>query len=146
VTADLALEIAGETDLDYVETLLEDEGLPSADVRSGPAEFYVATAGTERVGVGGIEHAGSAGLLRSVVVEPRLRGRGYGRAVCERIEDRASADGIETLYLLTTTAAEFFADRGYREIDRDDPPAAIRETTEFAEFCPSTATCMRTSL
>jgi len=146
VTADLALEIAGETDLDYVETLLEDEGLPSADVRSGPAEFYVATAGTERVGVGGIEHAGSAGLLRSVVVEPRLRGRGYGRAVCERIEDRASADGIETLYLLTTTAVEAFGALGYVEVERAEAPADPRRTAQFEELCPASATLMRTDL
>jgi len=132
--------------LEYVETLLAGANLPTGDLRSTPGRFYVALEDGNRVGVGGLELYGSDGLLRSVVVEPSTRGNGLGTAICGALEDRARDEGVETLYLLTTTAAEFFADRGYREIDRDDPPAAIRETTEFAELCPSTATCMRTSL
>lgn len=70
----------------------------------------------------------------------------YGTALCDRLEDRASADGVETLYLLTTTAAEFFADRGYVAVERSGAPDAIRGTTEFADLCPSSATCMAKSL
>jgi amino-acid N-acetyltransferase len=53
---------------------------------------------------------------------------------------------VGTLYLLTTTAREFFADRGYAEVERTEPPEAIRATTEFADLCPSTAACMRKRL
>ncbi|WP_228434553.1 hypothetical protein [Natrarchaeobaculum aegyptiacum] len=52
---------------------------------------------------------------------------------------------VDALYLLTTTAVDFFAARGYDEIDRADAPDAIRNTTEFADLCPSSATCMRRS-
>jgi amino-acid N-acetyltransferase len=132
--------------LSYVETLLSEHGLPSADVRSTPTAFYLARDGDDRVGVGGVEPRGTDGLLRSVVVEPSVRGEGYGSGLCVALEDRARTDGIDTLYLLTTTAAEFFGARGYEPIDRADAPPSIRATTQFDDLCPATATCMRKRL
>jgi len=98
------------------------------------------------VGVGGLERDGSNALLRSVAVEPSVRGRGFGTALCDRLERKARSGDVETVYLLTTTATDFFASRGYVEVEREAAPAAIRETTEFTELCPSTATCMEKSL
>ncbi|ELZ22816.1 N-acetyltransferase GCN5 [Haloterrigena salina JCM 13891] len=142
----VVLRRADESDLPYVERLLSDEGLPSADVRSSPARFYVGYDGDERIGVGGLERYGTDGLLRSVVVERSARADGYGTALCAALERRARADGVETLYLLTTTAAEFFAERGYEYVERTDAPSAIRETTEFDELCPASAACLRKSV
>lgn len=130
----------------YVEALLDDAGQPSRDVRTSPGEFYVGYADGERVGVGGIEQYGTDGLLRSVVVEPAARGRGLGTALCAALEADARAAGVDTLYLLTTTAADFFAARGYDTIERSAPPPAIQRTTEFDDLCPTTATCMRKRL
>ncbi|RDI71997.1 arsenic resistance N-acetyltransferase ArsN2 [Halopelagius longus] len=132
--------------LSYVETVLEANGLPARDVRSKPDCFYVGDDGGEAVGVGGVEAYGSYGLLRSVAVEESARGEGYGTALCDALEAEARESGVETLYLLTTTAAEFFADRGYEETNRSDTPEAIRETTEFEELCPASAVCMKKSL
>lgn len=143
----LALRPTGDGDgLRYVETLLERNDLPTGDVRDEPGRFYVARADGDRVGVGGVEVHGTDGLLRSVVVERSARGQGIGSALVGSLESRASESGVGTLYLLTTTAAEFFAGLGYDEIERDRVPHAIRETTEFADLCPDSATCMRTSL
>ena len=142
----LALEPADEGTLDYVESLLEANGLPTSDVRSKPWCFHVAYDGDERVGVGGVETCGAAGLLRSVAVERSTRGEGLGTAICERLETVARDSGIETLYLLTTTAPGFFAGLGYVEIDRSETPEGIRETTEFADLCPESAVCMRKRL
>jgi amino-acid N-acetyltransferase len=144
--ATIVLRPAEEAGLSSVETLLEANGLPTRDVRSMPECFSVAEANGERVGVGGIERYGADGLLRSVAVEESARGRGFGTAICERLEQRAHASGVETLYLLTTTASEFFADRGYVAVDRREPPDSIRATSEFEELCPATAVCMRKSL
>lgn len=130
----------------YVEALLNDVGLPSRDVRTSPGTFYVGYAEGGRVGVGGIEPYGTDGLLRSVVVEPGARGRGLGTALCAALEAEARAAGVDTLYLLTTTAAEFFAARGYDTIERSVPPDPIQRTTEFDDLCPTTATCMRKRL
>jgi amino-acid N-acetyltransferase len=144
--ATITLERVDVDALAYVEVLLEENDLPSADVRSKPECFYVAREGDERVGVGGVEVYGSDGLLRSVAVERSVRGEGIGTALCDRLEAVAGEDGVGTLYLLTTTAREFFADRGYAEVERTEAPEAIRATTEFADLCPSTAACMRKRL
>jgi amino-acid N-acetyltransferase len=140
------LRPAGEGELAYVEGLLEEHGLPSRDVPANPGRFYVGYDGDERVGVGGLERYGAAGLLRSLVVEPSARGGGIGTAMCGALEEEARLEGVASLYLLTTTAAGFFAARGYAEIDRADAPEAIRRTTEFDELCPASAVCMEKSL
>lgn len=142
----VTLRRADGGDLAYVEGLLADEGLPTRDVRSSPGRFYVAQADGDRVGVGGLELYDTDGLVRSVVVEPSARANGYGTALCGALEAEACDAGVETVYLLTTTAADFFAARGYVDVERAELPPAIRETTEFAELCPSTAVAMRKSL
>ena len=136
----LRLEPAGDA-LAYVERLLARNGLPS-DVRTAPAGFYVARDGQRRVGAGGLERCGDAALLRSVVVERSARGEGIGTALCDALEARAAEAGVDRLYLLTTTAADFFAARGYQRVDRADVPATVRETSEFAELCPDAAAAM----
>jgi len=144
--ASVALERTDESGLAYVEGLLSRNGLPSEDVRSKPACFYVGYDGDEPVGVGGLERYGPDGLLRSVVVGKSMRGNGYGTALCAALEDEARDAAVETLYLLTTTAAPFFSDRGYSPAERATVPATVRGTTEFADLCPTTATCMWKSL
>lgn len=142
----ITVEKADAEDLDYVEALLEAYGLPHQDVRTKPECFFVACADGERVGVGGLETHGSNGLLRSVAIAEPHRGRGYGSALCEALEDYARENGVETLYLLTTTASEFFRQRGYDAISRADAPSRIRQTTEFADLCPDSAICMEREL
>jgi amino-acid N-acetyltransferase len=142
----LTLQQADDSTLSYIETLLERNDLPSQDVRANPGWFYVAYSDTEPVGIGGVERYGPHGLLRSVVIEHTAQGNGFGTALCEALEATASADGVETLYLLTTTAADFFANHGYRECKRTDAPVAIQQTTEFDSLCPTTATCLTKSL
>ena len=132
--------------LDYAEALLDANGLPSDDVGAKLDCLYVAydaSTAEHRVGVGGLERYGTDGLLRSLAIEEQHRGQGLGTALCERLEAKATAEGVEALYLLTTTASEFFAARGYEETDRAEVPPAIRDTTEFAELCPDSAVCMR---
>ena len=55
----------------------------------------------------------------------------------------AAEQGVETLYLLTTTAAQFFARRGYEAVPRSEAPAAIAATAQFSELCPASSTFMR---
>jgi len=146
VDTPLQVEPAGEDRLDDVERLLAASDLPAEDVRSGPGRFYVAAAGSDVAGVGGLELYDTAGLLRSVAVRESERGEGVGTAICEALEETARDEGVWTLYLLTTTAPGFFAARGYEEVERSEAPPALRETTQFEELCPATAVCMRTGL
>lgn len=144
--ASLTVRPVDTVTLDRVEALLEANDLPYRDVRTKPDCFYAAHSGTERIGIGGVETHGSNGLLRSVVVTESNRGKGYGTALCDALEDRARTNGVETLYLLTTTASEFFRRRGYEEVDRETVPSSIRQTTEFADLCPSSAPCFSKDL
>jgi amino-acid N-acetyltransferase len=47
------------------------------------------------------------------------------------------------LYLITTTAKDFFNRQGYCIIQREKSPEAIKETAEFSSLCPSTAVVMK---
>jgi amino-acid N-acetyltransferase len=128
-----------------VRALLAANDLP-ADVGEDTGAFYVAYDDGDAVGIGGLETDGSVTLLRSLVVRERVRGEGYGGAVCDALEREARENGIDEAYLLTTTAAGFFAARGYDEVPRESAPDAIRATEQFADACPDSATCMHKSL
>lgn len=150
-SATVMLRRADADSIGAVEQLLERNDLPASDVRSSPTNFFIGVDPEQRdgervVGVGGIEAYPPHGLLRSVVVKRSDRGKGYGTALCDELEQFAREEGVETLYLLTTTAAEFFADRGYVPTDRDAVPDVIQATTEFAELCPDSATCLSREL
>jgi amino-acid N-acetyltransferase len=83
------------------------------------------------------------GLLRSLAVAEAHRKGGCGRALVSHAESWAWRHGVKTLYLLTTTAANFFARTGYEAISRVQAPAPIAATTQFSSLCPSSATLMR---
>ena len=138
----LTIQRAEPTDLDQLCILLEANGLPSRDVWKKPECFFISRVENHVVGGGGVELCGTSGLVRSVVIEESHRGRGYGAVLCDELETHAQRSGIETLYLLTTTAAPFFRKRGYEETPREETPEPIQETTEFTELCPASATCM----
>lgn len=144
--ASIRIREADAAALDRVESLLAEAGLPSRDVRSGRGRFFLADAGGAVIGVGGLELYGSEGLLRSVAVTEPNRGQGYGTALVAALEERARSNGCRRLYLLTTTATEFFRARGYSAIVRESVPASIRTTTEFRQLCPEAATCLKTEL
>ena len=146
MTPDVELRPAARGDREYVESTLERCGLPTADLESALEHLFVCVVDGRRIGVGGLEPCAEDALLRSVAVEPSARGEGYGTAITDALLERAREDGFSATYLLTTTAAAFFADRGFEPVDRAAVPEPIRRTEEFADICPSTATCMRRDL
>jgi len=64
----------------------------------------------------------------------------------ERLLALARAERLERVFLLTTTAGGFFRRFGFRPVRREDVPAALRATEEFAGACPASATIMRLDL
>ena len=74
------------------------------------------------------------------------RGQDYGAELCDSLEEYARTNDVETLYLLTTTAAPFFRRYGYDAVAREEVPSRIRNTTEFTDLCPASATCMAKGL
>lgn len=141
------LRLATSEDLPAILTLLEDAGLPYQDITAAHlGDFLVAIGGRSVLGIVGLERYGENALLRSLVVRPESRFTGLGKQLADAIEEHARRTGVGTLYLLTTTAAEFFSRRGYEVIERRAAPPELQKTTEFSSLCPSQAVCLRRSL
>jgi amino-acid N-acetyltransferase len=119
--------------------LLQDCNLPTADVAEHLPHFFVAWSGRALVGVAGLQPAGEAALLRSLAVVAEFRGHGIARALCARVAEHAAASGLPNLYLLTTTAAPFFAKLGFSKVERRAVPEAVQSTLEFTTLCPDSA-------
>jgi amino-acid N-acetyltransferase len=122
--------------------LLDAQQLPVEDI-GAHTRLYGLWQGDVLIGSGALEYYGDAALLRSVAVAEAGQGQGYGAFITGALERLARAEGAASLILLTTTAEGFFAKRGYKTIDRSEAPAAVRQSSEFAAVCPSTATVMR---
>jgi len=138
---------AAATDRDAVGALLDAAGLPHDDLTDAALQsFWVLRHRGRLDGVVGLELYGPAALLRSLAVRPSRRGEGHGHALVRCAEAHAREQQVRTLYLLTTTAAGFFAGLGYEQMARDAVPPAIAQTDQFDRLCPQTATCMQKSL
>lgn len=144
--ANLTLRDADAAALDRIEDLLAANDLPHDRLRDHPVQFVAGYEDGDVVAAGGLERHGAAALLRSVVVAEPYRSRGHATAVCDELEAVAADDGVDSLYLLTTTAKPFFERRGFRVTSRDSVPQRLCETPQFTGQCPASATCMRKSL
>ncbi len=94
------------------------------------------------IGIVGIEAYENTGLLRSLVVSKASRKMGCGKKLVAEAEIWACEEGIKSLYLLTTSAANFFSRIGYEVVPRSQAPASIASTAQFIGLCPASATFM----
>ena len=122
--------------------LLEDSGLPVAEVAESLAGFVVAEEGERLVGLAGLEVHGPDGVLRSVAVDPDARGRGLGARLTERVLAASRDAGLRRVYLLTTTAESYFPRQGFRRIPRSAASSHVQRSVEFREACPASAVVM----
>lgn len=140
---DILIEPATPGDLPAVEALLMANDLPLDGLREYIATLLVARQQGEVVGSAALEIYGQAALLRSVVVAPGLRGHGLGQRLVHRALDVAQQHSISEIYLLTTSAAEFFTRLGFAPIRRDEVHSAVQQSVEFTSVCPASAQAMR---
>ena len=136
------IEPATREDVPAIAALLQAAGLPHEDFAPHVRHFVVARNDDEVVGAIGAEVCGEDALLRSLVVTPSWRYGGVGGELLRKLEADAAGWGVHRWWLLTTTAGEFFTNRGFREVSRSEAPPAIAATGEFRELCPSVATCL----
>lgn len=135
--------IQSKPSLSAVAVLLSAAQLPTSDLSDAHLDdfFFVGDANAI-LGVVGVERYGENALLRSLVVAADHRGCGIGGALLEHAEAYARSRGVRSLYLLTTTAEEFFAKHGYVYADRERAPVTIKSTREFSSLCPSSSALM----
>lgn len=134
-----------------VERLLQDAGLPVDDLDAGHLDHFLVALDTVATppsvnGAIGLQVFGSAGLLRSLVVDPGRRASGIGRQLVEALEEHALAAGLADLWLLTIDAEVFFWKLDYRIVERSKAPASIQNTREFTSLCPGSAHLMHKQL
>lgn len=135
---------------DYVamRALLAGQGLPSEDVVASreASRFHLVEQDGQILGCAGLEVYGTDALLRSVAVTPAMRSSGLGRALVGIAERDAAAIGVQRLFLLTTSAADYFNRIGYQSCDRSVAPLPVQTSSQFSGLCPATAVCMSKEL
>jgi len=141
------MTISPRPTLSTVKASLESAGLPVEDLTESHCEhfFFAGEAGAP-IGIVGLEIHGAVALLRSLVVSPEKRTAGLGTALVAHAEQAAHASGVGAIYLLTTTAEQFFFARGYKRTERELAPPAIQSTREFAGICPASSAFMMRKL
>lgn len=97
-------------------------------------------------GTAGLELYGKEALVRSISLAPDLHHKGLGARLYNALEKFARGQGVQNLYLLTTTAAGFFSKQGFEEINRDAVATTIRNSIQFKSTCPASATVMKKKL
>ena len=137
------LAAARSEDWPAVRTLLAQAKLPLDGLDERLEHFVVARDGDAVVGVAGLEHYGASALLRSVAVDDQWRGTGIGRLLVNRVLDEARALGVVDVYLLTTTAQDYFPKLGFACVRRESLPAALGASAEMRGACPETAVVMK---
>ncbi len=136
------LAAAGAPDLPEICTLLASSGLPAEGVADHLDGFLVVRDAGRLVATAGLEDHGDAGLLRSVAVAPTHRGRGLGRALVVALLARARARGHAEVYLLTTTAAGYFARLGFRPTTREAVRPSVQRSAEWHLACCASSVVM----
>jgi amino-acid N-acetyltransferase len=139
----LQLQIATtELQRQQVIDLLLQHQLPVTDIDDDKI-LYLLQDGEKMAGTAGLEIFEDCALLRSVSVIKDAQGRGYGKFINTAIEQYVKDAGINCLYLLTTTAKQFFEKQGYCVINRNDAPESVKQTAEFSSLCPASAVVMK---
>lgn len=134
------MPIIPATDLRMVREMLQAADLPYGDIdHNSAARFYLLQEAGQPVALAGLELHDDAALLRSLVVVPGQRGRGLAKQLLDHLRREARSGGARQLYLLTVGAADYFRRLGFHDLPRDQAPATIRNTREFAQLCPGYA-------
>ena len=139
----MVITAAHTSDLAEIRGILATNQLPTADIEDASIQFWVLRDSERIIGCVALQRTGDCGLLRSLVVDGKERGKGYGILLVKTIEQVSVETGVTGLYLLTETAPAFFTSLGYEEQSKSSAPQEILNTREFAALCPVTAVCMR---
>lgn len=64
------------------------------------------------------------GEMTALTVSPQVQGQGDGERILKRIEQRARAMGLQSIFVLTTRTMHWFVKRGFVQVDPDQLPEA----------------------
>ena len=127
----------------HIARILQANDLPVDDINNPQIELFAADLDEKIIGVVGVEKYGEIGLLRSLAVAHDFKEKGIGKKLVNYFMDWCSQNGIQQVYLLTTTASKYFSKFGFNTIERNEVPEAIKSTDQFKDICPATAMVMK---
>lgn len=136
------IQSAGQKDLAAVIELLSANHLPVSDLVQEDVQILIAYANEELVATIGLEKHGSTGLLRSLAVKETFRNKKLAERMLEVFYSLCQLENITDVYLLTSTAVNYFKDKGFQKVAREMVPAVIKRTREFRSICPASAVVM----
>ena len=139
----MTIRPATDSDLERVEGLLRHARLPLDGARDAFRVGFVAEEHEAIVGAVALEMYPDGALLRSLVVDQTAQGKGLGGQLTQAAIAEAQCRGVNTIYLLTTTAEQYFPRLGFVAVDRQSMPASIQGSIEFQSACPASAIAMR---
>jgi amino-acid N-acetyltransferase len=129
--------------LDEVVELLRKCNLPYQDISLENNLFLSYHDDSGRIiGSGGLEFYSRFALLRSVAVDENVRGNSIGKQIVNELLKKAKEKNAYEVYLLTDTARNFFINRGFMDVGRDNVPNDVKASSEFSSVCPVSASAM----
>lgn len=146
-TGPWAIRKAAATDLPAVHRLLRERTLPLEGLQDQFGKGYaVAEAEGRIIGVAGMEVYGRNGLLRSVATDQAWQGQGLAEVLTRDRLAWARQENLASVWLLTTSAGDYFSRFGFAPAERTAAPALLQGSVEFASACPDSALALRLSL
>jgi amino-acid N-acetyltransferase len=142
----ISIDRARPEDMERVLALLVENHLPVDGLREHLATTLVARAESGVVGSAALEIYPDGALLRSVAVAPALQRHRLGCVLTEAAVRLAQQHRVPAVYLLTTTAVQYFPKFGFESISRSEVPASVQTSVEFTSACPASAIVMRKRL
>lgn len=142
IIVELNIQIAGQKNLTAVSHFLTKQNLPISDLLEENVSLYLAYDGQDLVATIGLEKYGKIGLLRSLAVKETFRNQQIADKMIKGLFEVCKSENIKMIYLLTTTAENYFLKKGFLPVEREVVPAVIRQTREFRSICPSSAVVM----
>jgi amino-acid N-acetyltransferase len=134
---------AQSSDFERITALLIECHLPTQDITlKHLRHFFILQDRGKLIGVIGLEVRTEFGLLRSLAVKEPFRGQRLGKQLVAHAEVYAETLGVQRIYLLTTTAEQFFLSLEYTATNREQTPLSIQNTPEFSKICPTSSVCM----
>ena len=142
----LIIKQATDREFDIIKKLLDDNNLPTTDIYQDNIQFFIGLINDKIMSVIGLEKYKDSGLLRSLAVNDLFKNQQVGTRLIQHLFNLCVSEHIDKIYLLTTTAENYFVKFGFLKIDRIEAPDILKQTREFKDICPLSAVLMYKNL
>ena len=136
------IQSISQSEIHLAKELLLANSLPASDLDEAPVQFFGIKENDRLIAIGALEIYGTNALVRSVAVHCTYQNNGYGVKIVQFLERKATELEISKLFLLTTTAEDFFKKLEYLPIQRNLCPPEILSSGQFRDICPQSASCL----